>query len=353
MMFQNVDYEVEENLAAIPGQVVPASTFSTSSFSTRPPFNRTPWVIGHRGCPYDELENTREGFARCGRMEGCDAAELDAFVLKCGTVVVFHGDGTDARPGGLRGYCGVDGSILDYTYAEAVANLSFDPSYAEFGCPAEIVKKGRIPTLEEILQDAKVSGLHLKIELKGPGVVEPVLDLVDRLDAVDQCSFSSFQLDWLAHLRKLRPEKDPQTGGFKYRTGAIFGDLHDVDGDGGKHKDVVAEATAVGASEVHLRYDTCTRDVVERVHRAGLGTMAWFRGIVGMARDADTKYWDVGNEDGDMYETVLRTGVEQMCVNRPDVLAALVDRIASSDDDQDYGWSSEADEGWADAAPAQ
>jgi glycerophosphoryl diester phosphodiesterase len=64
------------------------------------------------------LENTREGFQKCAAM-GADAVELDVFLLKCGTLIVFHGGGNDQNPGQLIDYCGVDGSILDLTYQEA------------------------------------------------------------------------------------------------------------------------------------------------------------------------------------------------------------------------------------------
>ena len=99
----------------------------------------SPWIVGHRGCLYQELENTREGFQACADM-GCDAVELDVFLLpKCQTLIVFHGgdggssigDGSDARPGLLHDYCGVQGSILDYTYQEALTKLRFNPSHAE------------------------------------------------------------------------------------------------------------------------------------------------------------------------------------------------------------------------------
>lgn len=259
---------------------------------------------------------------------GCDAVECDVFVLKCGTLIVFHGGGTDDNPGDLLDYCGVVGNILDYTYQDAVTQLTFNPNCPEFPCPIESIRKGTIPTLDEVLVDAKMSGLHIKIELKGPGVVEPVLELVDRLDMVDQCSFSSFDLDQLALLRKLRPQRDMTTNEYTYKTGALFKDVG-TDRKTGVTVDCIAEALAVGATEIHLRYDTCTRPLIEQIHEKGLGSMAWFRGPVGMSKDSKNKYWDVGNEDEAMYETLLRTGVQQMCINRPDVLIKLVNRIGN------------------------
>ena len=267
--------------------------------------------MGHRGAVYQELENTREGFRKCADL-GCDAVELDVFLLKCGTLIVFHGGGTDEDPGDLWDYCGRKGNILDLTYEEA-KQLTFNPEYAEFPCPANRIVAASIPTLEEVLLDAKESGLNIKIEMKGPGTVEPTLEVVDRLNMVNQCSFSSFDLDRIALLRTLRPQKDSD-GEYIYKTGALFNGLPST---------FIEQAVAVGASEIHLRYDVCTPQVVEMIHEAGFGSMAWFRGPIGMASDSMEKYWDVGNEDESMYEVVLRSGVQQMCVNKPDVLIGM------------------------------
>jgi len=68
-------------------------------------------VVGHRGVLYDEPENSVEGFLASARI-GCDAVELDVFLLKCNTLIVFHGDGSDQSPGWLDDYCNVHGNIL-------------------------------------------------------------------------------------------------------------------------------------------------------------------------------------------------------------------------------------------------
>ena len=235
---------------------------------------------------------------------GCDGVELDVFLLKCNTLVVFHGVGSDEHPGDLWDYCGVKGSILDYTYEEAVEKLTFNPSFEGFPCPKDAIVRGSIPTLDDVLRDAKKSGLHIKIELKETPV-EPVLELVESLDMIDQISFSSFDLERLALLRKLRPDRTT------YKIGALFNAVPD---------DFIEQALAVDANEVHLRYDTITVENIQRIHDNGMGSLAWLRGPVAMNKDSKERYKDVGNEDDSMYETMLRTGVQQMCVNRPDVL---------------------------------
>jgi glycerophosphoryl diester phosphodiesterase len=269
-------------------------------------------VVGHRGALYDELENTRDGFKRCADL-GCDAVELDVFLLKDGTLVVFHGSGSDEHPGDLLEYTGIEGNILDLTYDQA-KELRFDPNYEEFPCPPDKIRTGYIPTLEEVLIDLKPTNTHIKIELKGPGVVEPVLDLVDKLGMVDQCEFSSFEHDRIKRVRELRPQVG-EDGRYIYKTGALFEDIPD---------DFVAQAVAAGASEVHLRYDYCTVERIRAIHAANMDSMCWFRGPIGMKSDVANKYLDVGNEDERCYQALIDTGVMQLCVNRPDVLIGLL-----------------------------
>jgi len=270
-----------------------------------------PQIYGHRGAIYQALENTRKSFQVCADM-GCDGIELDVFVLKCGTVACFHGCGTDQASGLLHNYCGVEGTIVDYTY-EQVKSFSFSPSFAGFVCPQNEIANAIIPTLEDVLLDAKQSGLHAKIELKGKGTVEPTLEVVERLNMVDQVSFSSFYHDRIALLRQLRPQVD-SNGQHIYRTGALFSDLP---------HDFIERARKVGASDIHLRYDTCSASKVQAIHEAGFGSFAWMRGPVTMAIDFRDKFWDVDCENEDMYQAILDTGVQMVCVNKPDIMVKL------------------------------
>ena len=277
-----------------------------------------PWVVGHRGAVYEALENTRESFQHCAAL-GCDAVELDVFYLpKDGSLVVFHGGGTDQTPGDLTDYCvNQDGvSILDLTYAEC-QQLQFNTNYTQFPCDKTKIQTGKIPTLEQVLLDLKPTLTQVKIELKGPGTVEPTLELVERLDMVHQVQFGSFHHDWLRHLRDLRPQTDATGREYVYRTGAIFSSP--------VPSDFVARAQAIGASEIHLRYDTCTVERIAAIHAAGLRSMAWLRGPSAMLADATTKYLDLhGQEDEMCYQLLMETGVQQICCNRPNVLLNML-----------------------------
>lgn len=308
-------------LPAIPQATTLASTKAASS---------RPRIVGHRGSLYQELENTRPAFMACAGI--CDAVELDVFILpRDGTLVVFHGSGTDQNPGLLEDYCtnadailvedGSNGqlrparSILDLTF-EQTQQLTFNPDFNELAAPDDRVLAGQIPTLEQVLADMKLTGMEVKIELKGLGTARPVVELVDRLSMANQVSFSSFNHDEIATVRQMRPQTitNPTDGSiaFVYRTGALYDALVPVD--------FIQRSKAVGASEVHLRYDTCSVDRIEAMHRAGLGSMAWMRGPVGMKSDTMETYWDIGNEDEACYAALIEAGVQQLCVNKPKVL---------------------------------
>jgi glycerophosphoryl diester phosphodiesterase len=296
-------------------------------------------VVGHRGALYEHFENTLESFLYCARC-GCDAVELDVFVIRDGAVVVFHGrDNNPAIPGSLEGYCvsssgdnstGVplqkeDGSyrsIMDLTFAET-QQLRFNSEFAEFPCPTEDILTARIPTLEEVLLALSPfsSMKEIKIELKGPGTVLPVLCLVERLGQQSRCSFSSFDHAQLKQLRNLCPDKAV------YRTGALF--------DAPVVQDFLDQATACGATDIHLRYDDCTVERIQDIHFHNFTSMAWFRGPVGMRQDADHRFHDIGEgrmstsdnvflENKNCYRIMIETGVQQICCNRPDLLMRVI-----------------------------
>lgn len=275
--------------------------------------------MGHRGALYQELENTMAGFRFCSS-QGIDAVELDVFLV-AGELVVFHGGGSDENPGDLTDYClrQKGKSILDCTSMEEIQALQFNPDCHEFGVASHKIRGAQIPSLREVLLWAKQHpAMTVKIELKGPGVTLPTLKLVQEMGLPPhQIHYSSFCHDRIALVRQIHPERDLQTGQHVYKTGALFA--------GGVVPDTfIADAQQVGASEVHLQYDDCNTHRIQQIHDAGMGSMAYFRGPVGMKSDVTTKYLDVGMEDARMYQSVIQTGVEQLCCNRPDVLKEVL-----------------------------
>ena len=198
--------------------------------------------------------------------------------------------------------------------AHDVRNLKLNPECREFVASKEKIQLSNIPTLKEVLEKLKNTNIIIKIELKGPGTAIPTLEMVEDMRMVHQVHYSSFCHENIRIVRELHPERHPD-GSHIYKTGALFVE---------PPENFIDLALAVDASEVHLKYDTCTTDRVGQIHKAGMGSMAWFRGPPGMAEDTSTKYLDVGNEDESMYQTVLKTGVQALCVNRPNILIGML-----------------------------
>ena len=138
----------ETSLEAAPGPKL-ASALGVEDVASCPDGRsslRRPKMYGHRGSIYEEPENTIRSFQKALN-HGVEGVELDVFRLRSGEIAVFHGDGGDKLPGGLKGYCGVDGSILDLT-AEEARELGFQGD--AHVCPEEKLEGAQIPMLEEV-----------------------------------------------------------------------------------------------------------------------------------------------------------------------------------------------------------
>jgi Glycerophosphoryl diester phosphodiesterase family len=240
--------------------------------------------FGHRGALYEAVENTLESFQRCIDMR-CDGIELDVFRLKDGSLVVFHGGGTDKNPGLLESYCIIDDTdndgttilvttdgggdtkqvktILDMSYSET-QELKFDRDSQHLPASVEQFESAKIPTLQEVLQLMQGTKLQIKLELKGAGTVEPALRCVQELDICRTSCFPAFSTAGSVASRNC-------TAGTRTPITAAIFPAHVPD----NFADI---SRAVQADEIHLRYDTCSRDRIQAAHRAGFRTMAWFRG---------------------------------------------------------------------------
>ena len=306
------------------------SNYSNTTTSTS--HRRRPWVVGHRGSVYDELENTLAGFQHCVDI-GVDAVELDVFLVAGNELIVFHGGGGDEMPGDLSDYClnQTGRSILDCSSVKEIQELQLNPNHPEFGCCPSKISTAQIPTLRQVLELLRDTKVVIKIELKSSSsssssgdIVQPVLKLVQQLEMQHQCHYSSFHHHLLKQIRDLHPERhnDNNNGdttsssSHVYKTGMLF--AHIIPDN------FIELALICGATEIHLKYDTCTSGRIQAIHDAGMDSMAWFRGPVGMQDDTTTKYLDVGNEDDDMYRAVMDSGVRQLCVNRPQVLMQML-----------------------------
>ncbi|MEK3888191.1 glycerophosphodiester phosphodiesterase [Bacillus sp. FSL K6-3431] len=148
--------------------------------------------IAHRGYPVKYPENTLSSFQAAYDL-GFKVLEIDVHLSKDGIPVIMH----DAK---LERMTGEQGQIKDYTLNEL---KSFRVQGGE-----------TIPTLEETLQLMK-GKMTVNIELKQQGYLYPgmeatVLELIEKVDMMDQVYVSSFDHYAIGRFREL--SKDIEIG---------------------------------------------------------------------------------------------------------------------------------------------
>lgn len=230
-------------------------------------------IWGHRGAYSSAPENTLVGFQMAVQM-GADGVELDVQLTKDREIVVIHDETVDRTSNG-------QGWVKDFTLSE-IKKLNFNkrgltkPLYME------------VPTLAEVLELLKPTGLTINIELKTgviyyDGIEHIALNLVEKYGMSDRIVWSSFNHYSVQKIKRLEPSS---------RTSLLCGGGILVTGE---------QCEKVGAEALHpsvhmLRYPSLTEDCRER-------------GIL-------LRPWTV-NSDDDL-KLALDLGVDTLIVNRID-----------------------------------
>ncbi|MBK9384944.1 MAG: hypothetical protein IPN34_09025 [Planctomycetes bacterium] len=172
---------------------------------SRAPLDR-PWILGHRGARSLAPENTLPSFQLALDL-GADGIELDLHLSQDGVAVVHHDESlmrcTDAPQ---RWPSRAPWSIESFT-ARELAEL--DAACAFSGA----LPPGRyhVPTLDEVLAALVPRGALLDLELKTiplahAGLLERVLESIQRAGAEAQVLLSSFDHQLLRRAGELAPE---------------------------------------------------------------------------------------------------------------------------------------------------
>ncbi len=184
--------------------------------------NQKPLIWAHRGASGHAPENTIPAFLMAAAMQA-DGVELDVQMTKDGELVVCHDETVDRTSNGA-------GSIADLTLRELKA-LDF--------CCGNLAYEGvRIPTMEEVLDALKPTGMTINIELKTgvcfyPGLEEKLMALVSRKGWQERVIYSSFNHVTLQNIHRLDPEA---------KTGVLYAD---------GLADPVAYGRSLGARALH------------------------------------------------------------------------------------------------------
>ena len=191
-------------------------------------------IIAHRGASSYAPENTMAAFDLAIQMGACHL-ELDVHLTHDDYLVVIHDDTVDRTTNGT-------GPVASQT----LAALQALDAGAWFGAA---FTGARIPTLAEVL--ACYQGrAHLHIELKGHTVRLPqrTVDLVRAHGMAQHVTFTSFQHTHLQTMRAYAPELP---------TGWLVGEISDA---------VIAQAHALGCTQLCPRASSVTAEIVQRLH---------------------------------------------------------------------------------------
>ncbi|HSP64683.1 MAG TPA: glycerophosphodiester phosphodiesterase [Candidatus Deferrimicrobium sp.] len=152
-----------------------------------------PIAIAHRGGAEELPENTLPAFDAAVEL-GYHHLETDAHLSSDGVVFSFH-DYVLERVTDRRGRLS---SVSAAEIGEADAAYHFSPDGVTFPLRGTGI---RVPTMEEVL--TRWPGVFVNIDTKSDAVVDPLVDLLRRLDAFDRVCIGSFSDDRLRRVRRL------------------------------------------------------------------------------------------------------------------------------------------------------
>jgi glycerophosphoryl diester phosphodiesterase len=234
-------------------------------------------IQAHRGASAYCPENTLEAFSRAIE-QGADCVELDVHLTKDGEIVVAHDERLERVSNGT-------GHINDRTLEE-LKSLDFGKLF-----PGQVC---RIPTLAEVLQLVKPSALAMNIELKTtdrlyPGLCEKLSSLIEEYAMTGRVIYSSFNHYSLREIKQIEPKAKI---GLLYQLGLV---------------DPWVYANYAGADAIHPHYHIIAAlpETVKRCHENGVKVNVWTV------------------DDGEAMKLMLKSGVDGIITNKPDVAVAF------------------------------
>ena len=215
-------------------------------------------VWAHRGASAYAPENTLEAFLLAAE-QGADGVELDVQLTKDGEMVVVHDEEIDRVSDG-------SGFVKDYTLAEL-----------------------KIPTLHEVYEALKPTGMTINVELKTgifwyKDLEKKVLELTKEMEMEDRVIYSSFNHYSIAKILELDP---------KASTGILYADII---------YDVVNYAKKIGTGALHpATFHVQMADFLQQYVESDLAVHVW-----------------TVNDKAEI-ESLMEAGVDAVITNYPDV----------------------------------
>ena len=247
------------------------------------PTTRRPLIVAHRGASDYAPENTLAA-VRLAMEMGADGVEHDVCVTRDGVPVLMHDYTLDRTTTGK-------GKVADHDLADLRQMKITGPHGDDY--PDE-----PIPTLEEALLAMKGKTMPV-IEVKEAHTAEPIVEVIRKVDMVDEVVIISFKDQLLADVAKLEP---------RLPTAWLIGG-----GVKGEPREfalsLLHRARACGANCVNMSAALATPEVVALLHSRGMS--AWV--------------WTVN--DPDHMRHLIEIGIDAITTNCPDVLGEVLNGL--------------------------
>lgn len=151
-------------------------------------------IFAHRGASGYAPENTLEAFQLAAE-QGADGVELDIQLSRDHQLIVSHDERIDRVSDG-------SGLICAMTLKEIKSHL-FNLTHPEYS-------QAKAPTLDEVIDLLKPTGLRINIELKNSrlpyaGMEEKCLDLIEKRGMSERVIYSSFNHYSLRTIKQINP----------------------------------------------------------------------------------------------------------------------------------------------------
>ncbi len=207
-------------------------------------------IIGHRGCPLHEPENSLAGIRKAAEL-GADGVEIDVRRTLDSIPVVFH-------DWSLRRMTGWPGPVRLYPFS-LLRRMRLRDSDEP------------IPTLADALA-VLPEGLFTTIDLKDAGAARPTLRLIRERGLEGRVLLSSYQERVIRYFVRAAPEID-----------RVFA-RDDVDPEGLRH--YLEHAQAIGARSVSPHWDAVNPQFVGEAHDRGLRVYSMNRDLKTVVKKA-------------------------------------------------------------------
>ena len=236
-------------------------------------------VIAHRGASGYAPENTLEAFLLAIE-QGADGIELDVQLSRDGIPVVIH-DETIDRVTDRTGY------VKDYTLQELKELTVLKDRFPQYS-------QSKIPTLNEVLEAVKSSGIQVNIELKTgiywyPDIEKKVAEIVEETGMKEKIIYSSFNHYSVQRIKEIVPDAE---------TAYLYSDVI-------LNVEDYARKTKVDGLHPAV-YHVKMADFLKGYIESGLNVRVW-----------------TVNEEADM-KALTEAGVTAVITNYPDVAARII-----------------------------